>query len=508
MAKRKKPRKRRRTPILDLGPVAARKFLLKGGSYCRFPLPKYLVFDALLRGVSDYLAKHPLKSVSDKPREHSRVNHTILDNKDGLYAWRPMQLIHPGLYVDLVHRITEPANWKQLRRRFEVLTKEHRIRCTSIPVEGTKRDGKRGRRDRAARARQWWEEMEQRSIRLALDYDFVWQTDIMDCYGSLYTHSVAWAMHGKRNARRGRRDLNMLGNAIDARMQDMKQGQTNGVPQGSLLVDLVVELVLCYADRKIGRKAKKDKIKDYRILRYRDDYRIFVNNPLHGEHLVQIISDVMYSLGFKLNAAKTTSSNDVLTSVIKEDKSDWNASVQLRKGLQRHISLIREFARKHPHSGSLEKALTQFDARLSKRKKVRNAHEMIAIVVDIAARNPRTYAICAAILSKLLPLLRPKSARKEVLRLIRIRLNKIPHTGHLQLWLQRLTYPQNPKECYAEPVCRLVAGEDARIWNSDWITSKSMKKLLDPATIVDTVMLKEMAPTIEPDEVDLFEPIS
>ena len=260
------------------------------------------------------------------------------------------------------------------------------------PVEGTKRDGKRERRDRAARARQWWEEMEQRSIRLALEYDYVWQTDITDCYGSLYTHSIAWAMHGKRKAKRCRRDPNMLGNAIDACMQDMKQGQTNGVPQGSLVVDLVVELVLCYADRKIGRKAKKAKIKDYRILRYRDDYRIFVNNPLQGEHLFKIISEVMYSLGLKLNAGKTKSSNDVLTSVIKEDKTDWNASVQHRKGLQRHISLIREFARKHPHSGSLEKALTRFEARLHKRRKVRNAHEMIAIVVDIAARNPRTYA--------------------------------------------------------------------------------------------------------------------
>ena len=508
MAKRKKLRKRGRTPILDLGPGAARKFLLKGGSYCRFPLPKYLVFDALLREVSNYLTNHGFASVTDKPREHTRVNHTILDNKDGLYAWRPMELIHPALYVNLVHRITEPANWKQLRRRFAALTKEDRIRCTSIPVEGTKRDGKRGRRDRAARARQWWEEMEQRSIGLALEYDYVWQTDITDCYGSLYTHSIAWAMHGKRNAKRNRRDPNLLGNAIDACMQDMKQGQTNGVPQGSLLVDLVVELVLCYADRKIGRKAKKANIKDYRILRYRDDYRIFVNNPLHGEQLVKIISEVMYSLGLKLNAGKTKSSDDVLTSVIKKDKIDWNASVQYRKGLQRHISLIREFARKHPHSGSLEKALTRFEARLTKRRKARNAHEMIAIVVDIAARNPRTYAICAAIVSKLLPLLRPKSARKEVLRVIRKRFNKIPNTGHLQLWLQRVTYPQDPKEDYAEPVCRLVAGEDAAIWNSGWITSSSLKKLLDPATIIDAARLKKMAPTIEPDEVDLFEPIS
>ena len=494
--------------ILDMGPDRARKFLLKGESYCRFSLPKYLVFDDMLRGVSKYLAQHSLDSVSNGARKHAGVNHTILDNKDGEYAWRPMELTHPALYVDLAHLITIPANWKKLRRRFAVLTKEDRIRCMSIPVEGKKRDGKRSRRDRAAMARRWWKEIEQRSIRLALQYEFAFQTDITDCYGSLYTHSIAWAMHGKGTAKRHRTDKNLLGNAIDARMQDMNEGQTNGVPQGSVLVDLIVELVMCYADRKIGRRAKKAKVKDYRILRYRDDYRIFVNNPLDGEHLVKIISEVMYSLGFKLNTAKTTSSSDVLTSVVKEDKTDWNASVQSRRELQQHISLIREFARKHPHSGSLVKALTRFERRLKGRRKVRNAHEMIAIVVDIAARNPRTYAICAAIISKLLPRLSGKSARNEVLGAIRRRFKTIPNTGHLQLWLQRITYPENPNAPYEEPVCRLVAGKDAEIWNIDWITSKGLKKLLASSTIVDKAMLKELKPTIEPDEVDLFEPTS
>ena len=106
------------------------------------------------------------------------------------------------------------------------------------------------------------------------------------------------------------------------------------------------------------------------------------------------------------------------------------------------------------------------------------------------------------------PRLRSKSASKKMLRVMRRRVNKIPNTGHLQLWLQRITYPGNPKASYDEPDCRLVAGEDATIWNSEWITSKAMKKLLDPAMIVDAVMMKELNPTIEPDEVDLFEPVS
>lgn len=314
-------------------------------------------------------------------------------------------------------------------------------------------------------------------------------------------------MHGKRKAKRRRNDKTLLGNGIDRRLQDMNEGQTNGVAQGSVLIDLIVELVLCYADRKIGQRAMEAGIADYRILRYRDDYRIFVNSPPEGEHLVKIVSEVMYSLGLQLNPAKTVSSDDVLTSVVKDDKIRWNGSVQRRRGLQQHLMLIRELSKSHPHSGSLVKALASFDRRLDGRKRVRDPHELVSIVVDIALRNPRTYAVCASILSKLLPRLKTKR-REQVLAALRRRFDKIPHTGHLQIWLQRFTYPVDPEVQYDEPICALVAGKDTEIWNMDWITAKPLKKLLDPAKIVNTGKLKKLALTISPDEVNVFEPTS
>ena len=507
MATLKKDKKARRTPILSMGPGKARRFLLRGESYCRFRLPDYVEFDGMLEDVDKYLTTHALSSASSKAREHSGVNHTILDNKDGRLAWRPMELIHPALYVDLVHLITEKANWRKLRRRFEALNRASRIACMSIPVEGEKRDGKRPRRDRAAMTRQWWEEIEQRSIRLALEYEYVCQTDITDCYGSLYTHSVVWAMHGKRKAKQSRTNMSLLGNGIDRRLQDMNEGQTNGVPQGSVLIDLVVELVLCYADRKIKKRAERSGITDYRILRYRDDYRIFVNSPPEGEGLIKIVSEVMSSMGLKLNPGKTESSDDVLTSVVKDDKIRWNGSVQRRRGLQQHLMLVRELSKSHPHSGSLVKALASFDRRLDRKKRVRDPRELLSMVVDIALRNPRTYAVCTSIVSKLLPCLKAKQ-RKRFLTALGHRFDKIPHTGHLQIWLQRLTYPSNPKERYEEPMCALVAGEHADIWNSEWIKSKALKNLLDPKKIVNGAKLNKLAPIISPDEVNLFEPTS
>ena len=90
-------------------------------------------------------------------------------------------------------------------------------------------------------------------------------------------------MHEKATAKERKRDLSLIGNAIDARLQDMQYGQTNGIPQGSVLVDLIAEMVLGYADLELSQRLADAKITDFQVLRYRDDYRIFVNDSRAGE---------------------------------------------------------------------------------------------------------------------------------------------------------------------------------------------------------------------------------
>ena len=57
----------------------------------------------------------------------------------------------------------------------------------------------------------------------------------------------------------------------------MRYGQTNGIPQGSALIDFIAEIVLVYCDEKLTKKLESLNITDYKILRYRDDYRVFSN---------------------------------------------------------------------------------------------------------------------------------------------------------------------------------------------------------------------------------------
>lgn len=113
-----------RRSILDLTHEEARTFFLKPESYCSMDLPPYIVFGDLINSVHQELDGKKLSDLmKPNPREFDDVNYTILHNKDGKYAWRPFQLIHPAIYVSLVHSITEKDNWQLIRDRFHFFPK-------------------------------------------------------------------------------------------------------------------------------------------------------------------------------------------------------------------------------------------------------------------------------------------------------------------------------------------------------------------------------------------------
>ena len=122
--------------VLNLNSDEARAFFLKKESYCTFELPEYFCFELLLETLGKELSGKILKeSTTDiKPKDIDGVNYTLLNNKDGKYAWRPFQLIHPAIYVFLVQEITKEKNWQLIKSRFDEFYSNNKIECHSIPV--------------------------------------------------------------------------------------------------------------------------------------------------------------------------------------------------------------------------------------------------------------------------------------------------------------------------------------------------------------------------------------
>lgn len=139
----------RRRSVLEMNNTEAKVFFMKSESYFNAKLPDYIKFDAALKSAEKILKNKKgqpkdIESVAEHKtyKERDDLNYTIIMNKNGHYSWRPLVLIHPILYVDLVNYITNKDNWNELLKRFEEFQNESNIKCYSIPLEATNQSKK------------------------------------------------------------------------------------------------------------------------------------------------------------------------------------------------------------------------------------------------------------------------------------------------------------------------------------------------------------------------------
>lgn len=364
---------------------------------------------------------------------------------------------------------------------------------------------------------EWWREVEQKSLEKALDFSHLFVTDITDCYGCIYTHSIAWAIHDKETIKQlsnyGKPSL--IGNIIDARLNWMSYNQTNGIPQGSVLMDFIAEMVLGYADLKLSECLSNEEIEDYFIIRYRDDYRIFVNNPYIGDMIIKHLTEVLIDLGLKLNPSKTFSTNKIIKGALKNDKFNLITSFlgerylnnqeasEIMDDTQNQLLQIYDFADKHPNSGQLKRILQSFHSRLDLTKFKGNATVLISIITDLAFNNPSTYHFCAAIISKILEVIPDDSKKIQLIEKISKKMKKMPNTGFMDIWLQRISYKIDPNIEYSDQLCKVLQKRESPLWNSEWL-NPSTKNKIEKISLINQSIIDAMAPVITKEEVDLF----
>lgn len=504
--------------ILELSEVKAYRYFMEPSNYCSLDLPRYINFKPILDYVEKRIGNKQLeeivKDINVKPSEYDDVNHKLLVKKDAKYTFRPIQIINPYLYYLMVKLITRSDNWKDIKNRFKTF-QQPQIEVTSLPVI----KDKKSKSHRAAGISIWWENIEQRSIVLSMQYKYLFVTDITNCYGSIYTHSIAWALMGKEEAKRKRNIRGLLGNSIDIHIRNMQYGQTNGIPQGSSLFDFIAEIVLGYADLMLSERLRKESITEYKILRHRDDYRIFGNNKEELERIAFILQDVLAELNFQLNIKKTLMTEDVIQNSIKPDKIAYFASNPLYKksgsrvttiasSFQQEALYMHQFARVFPNSGRLVKMLNIFSNRLSKSKRAINEAEvevLIAILTEIAKGSPKVYNLVLQIISVLVVKFPTTEKRETVVRCIYNNFLTIPNIGELEIWMQHITFKLPNPIPYAEPLCKIVSKEQSvKLWNNEWVKDE-YKENFPQNMICSDKERDKITPVIDIDEVSLFD---
>jgi RNA-directed DNA polymerase len=481
--------------VLDLSYTEARTFFLQSECYCAFDLPEYFNFQNLINTLSKELDDKKLKECAiDKPKNCEEVNYVLLNNKDGQLAWRPYQLIHPAIYVSLVQNITTENNWKTLTERFLEFTKNDKIECYSLPVIADKDKSQKN-----SQILTWWKSVEQRSLFLALEYNHLLHLDITDCYSSLYTHSICWSIHTRSEAKKieNRNNHNLIGVVIDSHIQDMCNGQTNGIPQGSVLMDFIAEIVLGYGDLILSEKLKELNISNYKIIRYRDDYRIFTKSHHESLIIAKELSEILSNLNFKINSSKTSSQDDLILGSLKPDKVHWIYNKRKTDNIQQWVIQLYALGKIFPNSGALFNETKDFLNWLQKKansedeRGTNNLEVIISILANLAYTNPRLYPLVTASMGFFIQQLEDKNVQREIVLKIKNKFKQLPNTNYLNVWLQRLTLKIDISIEYSGKICKKVIDNSYPLWNSDWLNPK-YKKLVEETPIIDREVIESM----------------
>ena len=122
--------------------------------------------------------------------------------------------------------------------------------------------------------------------------------DIAQCFSSIYTHSIPWALHGKDYAKEHPK-LNEPGNLLDQCTRNTKDKQTNGLLIGPHASNIISEIILTTIDANLQEKGYK------KVKRYIDDYCFYAATYEEAELFIKEIGLQLRTYEMSLNEKKT-----------------------------------------------------------------------------------------------------------------------------------------------------------------------------------------------------------
>lgn len=142
-------------------------------------------------------------------------------------------------------------------------------------------------------------EIEEQELGFLTGSRYVVQADISTCFPSIYTHSLPWALHGKKKAKTSRGDLSLPGNILDKATQALRDSQTNGLLIGPHSSNILSEIILTSVDEALLKKGYQ------RLNRHIDDYRYYARSHEDAESFVRDLGLALREFELSLNEKKT-----------------------------------------------------------------------------------------------------------------------------------------------------------------------------------------------------------
>lgn len=159
-------------------------------------------------------------------------------------------------------------------------------------------------------------EKERREVEKSFGKHFVVETDIANCYPSIYSHAIAWALGGFDSAKRERNNQKKWYNQVDKSVRRTKRDETNGIAIGPATSNIIAEIILARVDQEIVRE-------NFTFTRFSDDYTAYCNTEQDSHEFIMRLSRELGHYGLKLGAKKTK-----ISPLPRPASQDWIAQLQ------------------------------------------------------------------------------------------------------------------------------------------------------------------------------------
>lgn len=141
-------------------------------------------------------------------------------------------------------------------------------------------------------------------------YQHLLKFDIQGCFDSIYTHSIAWAVNGGRNAYKDHfeGEDDSFASKWDNIMRYLNYNETNGIVIGPEFSRIFTEAIMQHIDLRAEEELKKNNYTnkvDYECYRYVDDFFFFYNNPDLKDKVLRIFDELLREFKMTISQEKT-----------------------------------------------------------------------------------------------------------------------------------------------------------------------------------------------------------
>ncbi|MCA1022688.1 RNA-directed DNA polymerase [Halobacillus litoralis] len=146
-----------------------------------------------------------------------------------------------------------------------------------------------------------------KKMKRSMGYKYVYKLDLANFYDSIYTHTIEWAVIGKKEAKENNLRKNHKGNLgekLDELVGRTNNKETSGIPTGPFTSRIISEVLLSKVDEEMEGIKKSEGI-DFDFLHFVDDYEFYFRSEADYKNTKNQIRHVFDKYRLKINENKT-----------------------------------------------------------------------------------------------------------------------------------------------------------------------------------------------------------